>query len=265
LEVPRKDVLAYVKERGLEVIWDQTNLDPSYLRARMRSEILPQLAHSFGKEIASNLTHLGKRAAALKDYLDRKTEKAFLGLRKGPLGWVLPCPLSESIEICHLLQRLNLSFTRSILENLVTALANKEANRRFGKQFLVDRGFFFFLPKEMPQFEDPVVVKNGVFHSGAWRIEISSSLENPSNPIDLLNGHFQTMLPEGNYVLQALPNGKKKIGRQLNQQKIPAFLRPLLPHLYLEGQWVSDLFSLKEKEGYAVRFSLLSNTSFPTT
>lgn len=263
LEVPKSDLLAYVKERGLKAIWDRTNLDPSYLRARMRSEILPALERSFGKEISKNLTLLGKRAGDLREYLDRKTDVAFLGLKKGPLGWALPCPLSEPIEICHLLQRLKIPFTRSILEGLVDALGKRLANRRFGKRFLADRGCFFYLPERMPQFGEPVALREGVFFSGDWRIEISCSIEKPSSWLDLLAGDFRTVVPKGDYFLQM---GEGKRGRELlRQQKVPAFLRSFLPHVYLEGQWVSDLFSLAESEGYGVRFSVFSNNSFSRT
>ena len=254
LEVPRRDVLAYVEKRGLSVIQDLTNLDPSYLRARMRLEILPELASSFGKEISANLALLGKRAGELKEYLDRKTDEAFLELKKGPFGWVLPCFLSEPIEICHLLQRLKIPFTRTILDSLVDALGKRLANRRFGERFLADRGYFFYLPERMPQFGEPVTLREGVFFSGDWRIEVSSSIEKPSSWLDLLAGDFCVALPKGDYFLQM---GARK---WKNPHKVPAFLRPFLPHVYLRGQWVSDLFSSQEREGYRVRFSVFSNS-----
>lgn len=144
LEVSRREIIAYVEQKKLKVISDQTNFNPAYLRARMRLEILPSLASSFGKEIGGNLALLGRRAFELKDYLDRKTDEAFSGLKKESWGWVLPCLSTEPVEVRHLLQRLKIPFTRDVLEGLVDALVRKAPNRRFNKVFLADRGSFFY-------------------------------------------------------------------------------------------------------------------------
>ncbi len=66
---------AWLKERGLRPIEDSTNLDPSYLRGKMRISILPQLEDHFGKEVSGNLRRLGESARELSDYLSKKLEK----------------------------------------------------------------------------------------------------------------------------------------------------------------------------------------------
>lgn len=43
IEVSRQEVESYIKERGLEYVTDTTNLEPRYLRNRIRLELLPQL------------------------------------------------------------------------------------------------------------------------------------------------------------------------------------------------------------------------------
>jgi tRNA(Ile)-lysidine synthetase, N-terminal domain len=148
LSAPRSEVLAYLEKKELSSIDDKTNGDPSYLRARMRVDILPTLARSFGKEISGNLALLGQRSLELQEYLDRKTDPFLAQLRKGPFGWVLPPGPSELLEMRHLLQRLGLSFSRFVLEGLADALIRKQPNRVFGPRLIADRGYFFIWQKK---------------------------------------------------------------------------------------------------------------------
>jgi len=68
-------IRSWLKERDLEPIEDRTNLDPSYLRGKMRTSILPHLEDQFGKEVTGNLRRLGESARELSEYLSRKIEK----------------------------------------------------------------------------------------------------------------------------------------------------------------------------------------------
>jgi tRNA(Ile)-lysidine synthase len=75
LGVNKMMLRAWIKERGLKPIEDSTNLDPSYLRGKMRTSILPQLEDHFGKEVSGNLRRLGESARELSEYLSKKVEK----------------------------------------------------------------------------------------------------------------------------------------------------------------------------------------------
>lgn len=65
----------WLDSRGLKPIEDHTNLDPRYLRGRMRTTILPELTEHFGKEVGENLRRLGQTAQELGDYLNRQLRK----------------------------------------------------------------------------------------------------------------------------------------------------------------------------------------------
>ncbi len=259
LSIARRDLLRDLERRGLKAIEDATNRDPAYLRARMRVEMLPALSSSFGKEVSGNLALLAKRSLQLHDYLDRKTEEAFAQLQKGPWGWVLPPSSLEPLEICHLLQRLKLNLSRTVLEGLADALAKKLAHRSFGPRLLADRGYFFYLAETFPRFAEPVVLREGVFYSGDWRVEISSLKKKASTWLDFFLGEASFTVPAGSYQVGLQEAGDRLEAKKLCQQKIPAFLRPHVPHLYGQEGWVSDLFSLQSLEGYSVRFSCDTN------
>lgn len=254
LSASKRDVLAYLERKGLSALQDATNLDPYYLRARMRTDILPSLARSFGKEISSNLALLGRRAIELQEYLDRKTDPYLAELRKGPWGWVLPPGPQEPLEVRHTLQRLGLPFSREALDELAEALVQRRANRRMGLRFIADRGYFFYLSGNPPRFDQPVPLQEGVFHSGDWRIEISPYKKNFCTWLDLFLGDASFCAPAGAYQIQ-LPTNAASSMKKLYQQKIPAFLRPYVPHFYQGVKWESDLFSPSSSEGFSVRFS----------
>ncbi len=75
LNADKASIRAWLEEKGLTPIEDRTNLDPRYLRGKMRTKILPQLEEHFGKEVSGNLRRLGESAQELSDYLSKKLEK----------------------------------------------------------------------------------------------------------------------------------------------------------------------------------------------
>lgn len=75
LDVNKAAIRAWLAEKRLNPIEDQTNEDSRYLRGKMRTAILPQLEGHFGKEVRGNLRRLGESAQELSDYLSRKLEK----------------------------------------------------------------------------------------------------------------------------------------------------------------------------------------------
>ncbi len=87
LTVSKKDLMAWLEERGILYFTDSTNLDPKYLRGRMRGTIVPQLEASFGKSIVKNLCVLGERAQRLESHLERAS-KSLLEMKVAELEGV---------------------------------------------------------------------------------------------------------------------------------------------------------------------------------
>lgn len=250
LNVPRSDLERYLEKKKLDSIQDATNLDPAYLRARMRVQILPELSRSFGKEVSANLTTLGNRANELKDYLDRRTDGSLSLLQKGPWGLALPLSTVEPVEIRHLLQRTGITLTRPILEGVTDALAKRLPNRKFGQKIVADRGWFFSLANRFPQFGDPVPVKKGIYRSGDWLIEIGEEGSSESCSWQTMwSGKFSLTLPNGNYVMET-PKSLNRVRKGMNERAIPAFLRPFIPQISLNGEISFDLLAdRKPSEG----------------
>ena len=69
LEIGRAEIEAYCREHNLHPHEDRTNLELSFLRNRLRHELLPLLAH-YNPQIKSHLQHLATVVAADDDLLD---------------------------------------------------------------------------------------------------------------------------------------------------------------------------------------------------
>lgn len=144
LSVTRDEVLQFVEEMGGQAFDDCSNKDPSYLRARMREDMLPFLNQKFGKEIQKNLVLLSERSYELKKYLDCSTERA--KVEKGPWGVLINLSGLEPIEQRHLLLNylnLNRDQLETILDWIKIEAKSKELQIKT-KKILVDGGRVFF-------------------------------------------------------------------------------------------------------------------------
>lgn len=189
LSVRRKELLAFLQERRLVPIDDPTNRDPAYLRARMRTEILPMLAERFGKEIADNLSLLSQRSSELKAYLDKQISE--LKGNHGPWGIYYDLSHLERIEARHFLKT-KTSLSRELLESILDAIFAQKPNCRFSPELIVDRGYIFFLA---PQ-------------SGEWILTTGEGIPSRPDWKNIWSGHFAST---GTW----------------NNKKAPAFFRPI--------------------------------------
>ncbi len=154
LPLKKEEILAFLSLKNLTPLIDPTNSDSRYLRARMRTEILPALAKAFGKEISDNLLLLGSRAAELKAYLEKKT--AGVSLRRGPWGSFASLAHLERVEARYLIQKWceaeKVKLSRTLLEGALDALFSNLARQRIAPRLFVDRGHVFFLSTNPPSW-----------------------------------------------------------------------------------------------------------------
>lgn len=76
LSVSRADILDYLKGRDIEWREDASNTDPSYLRNRIRNDLLPQLRDTYNPNITSALNRLADLARIDDHLLTELTEQA---------------------------------------------------------------------------------------------------------------------------------------------------------------------------------------------
>lgn len=141
LQVPKKEILAWLREKKVPYLEDSTNQDPAFLRARMRQNIFPWLAKEFGKEIGENLRHLGETAQELKKYLDRKIQpfqKAVVHTEEEMSIDLNPFFPWEPIEVKSFLKSW-LPLSRAELETLYHLLWRDASRSKIGERITVHR------------------------------------------------------------------------------------------------------------------------------
>ena len=149
LSVSRAVIEAWLKERSLDCFRDSSNEDPRYLRARMRSELLPFLNEKFGKNISANLLALSERSFELQQYFQEQNRGVAV---ENELGvWVQGSSLPR-VRLRALLQEClkkeKIILTRSVLEDLLDWIEQKKIDCRPLKQIIIHQGSFYLLKKK---------------------------------------------------------------------------------------------------------------------
>lgn len=71
LDCTKEDILAYLRERGLDYVTDSTNSDNTYKRNRIRNSLIPLIRREFPDaigSIAQTISHLGDNYSLYREY-----------------------------------------------------------------------------------------------------------------------------------------------------------------------------------------------------
>jgi tRNA(Ile)-lysidine synthase len=82
LETQRRDIEEYCRQNELVPRVDQTNLQPVYLRNKIRLELLPYLSRHFNPNINDTLQRLSQVVREENDYLEQQAEALFTQIAK---------------------------------------------------------------------------------------------------------------------------------------------------------------------------------------
>lgn len=109
LDVRRRDIEAYCREKQLVPCIDHTNLQPIYTRNKIRLQLLPFLREHFNPNISESLIRLGRIAGQDKAYLHRCANQEYEKLVQpsGSLDLDGLCSLETSIRHRVIMKALN--------------------------------------------------------------------------------------------------------------------------------------------------------------
>jgi tRNA(Ile)-lysidine synthase len=161
LSVAKQELLDYLQKKGISYFDDETNRDPQYLRARLRTQLFPEVETIFGKEIGGNLSRLGQTVQELSHYLDRRIGPLWKSVRMEE--GVITCDLTpffplEKVELRLFLTRLAkregifLSFFQ--LETLVQLVLDRSSAKEIltkTHRFSLEKGILFLIPSRIKQ------------------------------------------------------------------------------------------------------------------
>lgn len=134
LTVRKKKLIAWLDRRKLDFFSDPTNMNPQFLRGRMRVELLPFLADRFGKEIIDNFCFLGTTAEALRSYFLKKISCHLDAVVTESHGSYLKIPRClEELELQFLLKewfaKENVFISRQMLHVILRKVLSKGVAR----------------------------------------------------------------------------------------------------------------------------------------
>jgi len=136
LGVSKKELVLWLEEKGLIPFIDGTNLDPRFLRGRMRSQIIPNLSSQFGKEISHNLCKAADVSAEIHAYLVKRCEPHWGKLVSdgSTVRWDLT-EVEEALELRWLLkmwaESLKLQVSYEMLQAVASGLLKRESDKRY--------------------------------------------------------------------------------------------------------------------------------------
>lgn len=136
LKVKKKEILAYLEEKGLSYFVDETNFDTKYLRARMRKEIFPTISKEFGKEVVGSLSRLGDYSEELNEFLENFLIPFRRKMKKEGDGYSLDLE-NEEIEttfawkliIKDFLNNAGVTISQPALETILMHMRDKPAKK----------------------------------------------------------------------------------------------------------------------------------------
>jgi tRNA(Ile)-lysidine synthase len=266
LKAKKVEIELWLRDQNIQPFYDSTNLDPRFLRGRMRTRIIPELAKEFGKQVTSSLCHIASEAQELRGYLDERIKPYLERVERHASGVLLDlsndCP-NNQFELKALLYELfsqeGVCLNRELTQTLCELVFSRKADRELvidGLFIQVDRGRLFILR----QCEQTVFGKHslhpGTFMCGPWKVIIktvdSSTLDKREGWKAAWSGHIETVLPMNEYHLGEVQMnefypGRSSISKWWNDHKIPAFLRRQVPVVWLEGKIYHEFLSVRSK------------------
>ncbi len=164
LETNRSDIEEYCRENGLEPRVDKTNLQPIYMRNKIRLELLPYLKEHFNPNMNETLHRLSQVVREENDYLEQQARENFEQIARYQGEHILFATKT--------LKELHPAMQKRVLRKAVAALADTltgfEHKHFKGILELLDRdtGAAIELPKNLRaviSYENLVIGKNIVY------------------------------------------------------------------------------------------------------
>jgi len=164
LECTREEILAFLEERQITALDDRSNYNPAFLRARMRTHLLPDLERAFGKNFRGNLVELAKSFREIEAYFLAKSlalarrevhaDGVSLSVSLSVSSSVSldfssldsPSPLEVEVVIKRFLQEEGIALGSRHLRSLVRQLISGAKDKKLQiqkRQLVIDRGQLF--------------------------------------------------------------------------------------------------------------------------
>jgi len=80
IEVSRKEILAFLKEEGVQYMTDSSNVDDIYVRNRIRNRLIPGLKDQYNPRLIENIARMADIIRLENDFIEQYVDDALLKL-----------------------------------------------------------------------------------------------------------------------------------------------------------------------------------------
>jgi tRNA(Ile)-lysidine synthase len=267
LTISKKSLLEWLHLRGATYyIVDSTNLDPAYLRGRMRKEIFPYLEELFGKNIVSSLCALSEEAESvtaplLADFSEYASysKKVLLGVYLDFRDLDRLPKLQYPLFLKFFLAREGVSLSRAVIRTIASALEKEDLSQSYpsGSYTVYVERHRLFLVKNLPDFPSTISLKEGQGNIGEWNYQVTvidpSKSKKSSSWMDALNGDIYADFPEGEYILASYLSLKGSpvkdfLLKKMSSSGVPTFLRSLFPFVLHNDELIHEFLTGENRE-----------------
>lgn len=280
LHITKAEILQWLNRYSIPYFSDKTNEDPSFLRARLRTSLIPYLSETFGKEVTSPLCRLGFEAFELQSYLNERIDPYLKKMTSGSSGLFLDLSPEYVIpfELKHLLRKifglLSTSPSNQVINKIIELFEKNKGDCEvsLGKfKLIIDRKRLFFIKEA--SFYEPLEqftpLTEGVSRYREWTINtrLVSSTDSPTcnNWNNVWRGKCEILLPPGSYFLGPPKMNTSyarcnKISKWWTNHKVPAFIRRSTPVVW-EGEKIvyefltGKILEKPDKQGLKIQIS----------
>lgn len=227
-------LIDYLEKKKIPYAIDPTNFEGPYLRAKMRSKMIPFLEEIFEKKLHGNILRFMQNMRELDGYLEKRIQNTIQSCISGPYGQFFPkeaLDILDPFEIGFLLTKIGISLheTRArIIRHLEKNDFGKKVEDQNTLAFIEKKGLFILKEELKPQlhfFDQP---RKGWL--SFWKGE---------------SGYFKAE-EKGEWipVIQVNTRCRKKIFKRYSEQKIPIFLRNFVYVLKIQGKVIYEFLTL---------------------
>lgn len=291
LLISKSDIESWLMNRGLSAFLDKTNQDPRFLRARLRTQLIPHLSQTFGKEIKRSLYNLGEESKELHAFLLESLGPVFKSVERGPIGVMLDLnqhpdllPYAIKFVVREVCRQEGAVLSKELLNNILMMVVTGQGNKQAvigNQQIYIDRKRLFILRgplAELPQSE--LLLQEGRHIYGSWQVTVESIIQPMSQQSgwkSAWRGSLEICLPVGDYYLAPAklsapyPKQNASINKWWTNEKVPAFLRHFLPVIWHQDriifEFLSSRYFLKnsadaEQDWLKIKFSYMQDLNY---
>jgi tRNA(Ile)-lysidine synthase len=244
IEVSKELIVNFLNDNQLPFFIDPTNNDQKFLRANMRSSLIPQIESHFGKSIAEPLLRISRECHELNAWMETKWTSLihadFLDCHE------IESSFERKWVIRAWLSRLKIECSYVSINTMADLIEQNKADRCIDTKHYhlqVDRKRVFAIIKQKFNL-DPIDIGLGQFKWGPWKVVVKQaacSVAIKRGWLAAIKGEIISEIAPGPWKIGLCQDllekdVKTRLQKKWSGSKIPAFLTSWVPVIAYNGQ-----------------------------